>query len=160
MPPLRPASGPAASGLSRASPRDVADFGHREEAPLQCLILPIGLAQSQGGSRLHHLIAQVERVRRVGDAHLCEKPERVGVAQQMLIIECVDHAALGEDPPVRVADPPLELGEVVDAELGDLGIAEHHEAGLDVLRQGSSRARRDGPVGGPGRSRGPTTAPS
>ena len=43
---------------------------------------------------------------------------------------------------------------------GDLGVAEHDQARLDVLGQRPARARHDRPAGGPGRSRGPTTGPS
>ncbi len=85
---------------------------------------------------------------RVADSHLLEEPERVGVAQQVLIIESMDQSALGEDAPVRVADPPLELVEILRAELGDLGIAERHEARLDMLGQ---RPFRDGMMGQPAR---------
>ena len=122
-------------------------FGHREETPLQCLILPIGLAQSQGGSRLHHLIAQVEGVGRRRTTPIWSNSRNGSVSRsKMLIIEGMDQAPLGEDPPVRVADPPLELGEVLVAEFGDLGIAQHHQAGLDVLGQ---RPARDGVMGQP-----------
>ena len=161
-PGLAPVASPAGriAGAPRAPPRDVADLGHREEAPLQCLILPIGLAQSQGGSRLHHLVTQIEGVRRVADAHLGEQPERVGIPQQMLIIEGVDQPALGEDPPVRVANPPLELGEIVRRRTRRPGDRGASPAGARRAWAASDARRRDGPAGGRGRSRGPTTAPS
>ena len=76
----------AAVLLSRAAPRDAADLGLGQESPLERLILAIGLAQRQGGSRLHQLIAEVERVRRVGDVHLLEEAEGIGVAEQLLLL--------------------------------------------------------------------------
>ena len=114
------------------------------------------LLKVKRGLGLHQLIAQVEGVRRVGHAHPVEEDERVGVAQEVRVVHGVDRPILGEDPPVRVLDPPRQLGEVLGAEPGDLGVAEHDQPRLDVLGQRPAGRRRDGPAAGPGRSRGPT----
>src|SRR4029077_1117077 len=51
------------------------------------------------------------------------------------VVERVNHAPFGEDAPVGVTDPTLELGQVVGAELGDLGVTQGNETGLQVLGQ-------------------------
>ncbi len=75
-------------------------------------------------------------MRGVGDVHLLEENERIGIAQKPRVVEGIDHAPLGEDPPVGVADPPLQLGQVVRAEVDDLGVAQGDQTGLDMLGQG------------------------
>ena len=57
-----------------------------QEAPIHGSILAIVLAQRQGGFRLHHLVSEVERVGRVGDAHSLEENERIEVASQLLVV--------------------------------------------------------------------------
>ena len=96
----------------RLTPGEMADFRLGQESPLQGLILTVSLAERQGGFRLHQLVAQVERMGRIRDIHRREELERIGTAEELRIIQCVDLPVLGEDPPVRVLDPSLKLLEV------------------------------------------------
>ena len=56
-----------------------------------------------------------------------------------MLFERVDHAVLGEDPPVRVANPSLKLGEILRAEPIEPGVTEHDQPRIKVLGQGSMR---------------------
>ena len=143
-----------------APPREVADFRFRQEAPFQRLILTIGLAQRQGGFRLHQLVAEVKRMRGVGDAHLLEEDKRIGIAEKPRVIEGIDHPAFGEDPPVGVADSPLKLGEVVGAEINDLWGRAGRPSGARRAWARCGSSRHDEPAGAPDRALAPTTAPS
>ena len=69
----------------------------------------------------------------VGHAHLVEEEERVGADQVVGVVEGVDPAVLGEDPPVGVLDPAGQLGEGLGAEPGGAGVSERDQAGLEVL---------------------------
>ena len=80
-------------------------------------------------------------MRRVARPHPLEEHERIGVAEEVRVVHRVDDASLREDPPVRVANPPLHLRKVLDSERFDPGIAKHDEAGLEVLGQGLSGHR-------------------
>ncbi len=80
-------------------------------------------------------------MRGIVDPHLFEEPEWVRVSEQMIAVERVEIAPLGEDSPVRVADSPLELGEVGCPERGNTRVPQRNQAGLEVLRQ---RPARDG----------------
>ncbi len=71
----------------------------------------------------------------IGDTHLVEEDEWIGIAQEAFVVEGMDHSPFSEDSPVGVTDPELKLGQVVGAELGDLGVAQCNETGLQVLGQ-------------------------
>ncbi len=75
-------------------------------------------------------------MRSIGDAHLLEQDEGIRIPQQPRIVQGVDHSTLGEDPPVRVADSPLELDKIEVAEVDDLGITQGNEARLEMFGQG------------------------
>ncbi len=93
---------------------------------------------------------------RARHAHLVEEHERIGIVEKLGVVEGVNHSALGEDPPVGVANPLLKLGQVVGAEVDDLGIAQRDETRLEMLGQASGASRRDKPAGAPDRARAPT----
>ena len=78
-------------------------------------------------------------MRGVDNAHLLEEDKRIGIAEKPRVIEGIDHPVFREDPPVGVADSPLELGQVVGAEINDLRVAQGDQTGLDVLGQGVVR---------------------
>ena len=111
----------------------MAFLGLGQEAPLQFLILAISLAERQGGFGLHQLVAEVKRVRGIGDLHEIKQFEGIGAAEERIVVQSVDQAVLGEDPPVWVSDPPLELGKVLETERFDLHIAQHDQPRFDVL---------------------------
>ncbi len=78
-------------------------------------------------------------MRGVGHTHLLEQNERIAIALQLLVVHGDDFAALGEDAPVRVANPPLHLGQVMSAEFRNPRITQGHQARLNVLGNGAVR---------------------
>src|SRR5437867_1835683 len=94
--------------------------GRREIAPGKLSLLTIGLSEVDREARLHQLLAEIERMRRLIDVELVEDGLNVGAANEVLGAEDRDCLPIGEDAEVGVGDLRLEL-----AQLG-FRVAEHN----------------------------------
>ena len=75
-------------------------------------------------------------MRRIGDPHAFEENEWIGIGEIMSVVKRMDPSVLGEDPPVGIAYPALELKKIITTETLDPGIAQEDQVGFEMLGQG------------------------
>ncbi len=119
----------------------MAHLGLGQETPVERLVLSISLVQRDRRSGFHQLMTQIKRMRRVFDAHLIEDYEWVGTNQKVGIVERVNSAILGKNPPVPILDPRRNLGETFGTKPRRLIISENDQSRFHSLGQGLLRDR-------------------